>query len=110
MLSNLPGDLDAGTFDVVFGVTNDGVSATCTTQIILTDPCEEPGATFTLNNPPSPAFTDKIYMLGDPEIEIMSWTWLQVVTQSVSNQVICRLSFDLEVSKDGGPYSLISDA
>ena len=92
MLSNSPGDLDAGTYDIVLGVTNDGVTATCTTQVIVTDPCQDPSATFTLNDPPSPAFSDQIYTLGDPEMDIMSWTWPQIFIQSVPAPVICHVS------------------
>jgi len=72
-----------GTYDIDIGVSVDGQTATCTTQVILTDPCEDPSATFALRNPPSPAFENKNYALGDPEMVIMTWTWPQLVTQSI---------------------------
>ena len=66
MLSIYEGNHRADTYDIDFGVSVDGQTATCTTQVILTDPCRDPSATFSINDPPSPAFSSKTYVLGDP--------------------------------------------
>jgi len=104
MLHNTREDLDPGTYDIVFGVTYDNGSGLCTTQIIITDPCEDPSVTITINDPPVPAFPDKTYTLGDPEMVILSWTWPQIFTQSVPSPVICLIYLEFTTSIDGGPY------
>ena len=43
-------------------------------------------------------------------MEIMTWTWPQVLTQSVPDQTLCELLLYLEVSKDGGAYELANVA
>ena len=106
MYSTNAKELEPGTYDIAFGVTQGGVSATCTTQVILTDPCQT--ATFTRNFPD--AFPNKSYTLGDPEMEIMTWTWPQVVTQSIPDHIQCDLKLLIRVTKDGGStYSFLDD-
>jgi len=78
MLSNYELNHRAGTYYIEFGVSVDGQTASCSTQVNLTDPCES--ATFTLLPKPSPVFEDKTLVLGDPETDIMSWTWAQITS------------------------------
>ena len=54
MLSNSELFHRAGTYDIDIGVSVDGQTATCTSQVILTDPCET--GTYTLLPTPSPVF------------------------------------------------------
>jgi len=81
MLSNYEFYHRRGTYDIEISVSVSGQTATCTTQVILTDTCMT--ATFALIDPPSPAFLSKTYVLGNPETDIVSWTWAQISTQSV---------------------------
>ena len=38
-------------------------------------------------------------------MEIITWTWPQILTQSVATQTRCRVYFWLQESKDGGAYT-----
>ena len=71
-----------GVYSITLTVSYGETSASCNTKVILTDPCEDSSATFTLKNPPnSSLFKNKVYSLGEAVNDnVLDWRWEDLVT------------------------------
>ena len=82
MLGNNAEILRPGEYSITFSVSYGATKAFCSTKVILTDPCEDSSATFTLKNPPnSSLFSNKVYSLGEVVNDnVFDWIWEDLVT------------------------------